>query len=94
MEGFGVVDTEIIKSREKQLKHVRSVLESIEKTIEGRILDDVESYEIGTPSGKRRINKIPMTELIVIREKYFNELKRLENQAGGKKRSRQILMRL
>ena len=93
MEGINLVNTDIIKDPKKQLAHVKKVLDAIEKTIEGRIVDDVEGYEISTPSGKRRLDKIPMSELIIIREKYYNELERLKKMTSGKKFSRQVVMR-
>lgn len=73
--------------------HVRKVLDAIEATIEGRATADQQEYEI---LGRKMV-KIPVTDLLVLRDRYKAELQRIEAAAriakglGGKNR---ILMRI
>jgi len=48
--------------------HIKRVLDAIEARIEGRMTDDVESYQIAGVS----ISKIPMNELIRYRQQYIS----------------------
>ena len=49
--------------------HVETMLANIEAVLEGRITSDVESYTIAG----RQITKIPITELLTMRDKYRAE---------------------
>jgi hypothetical protein len=51
------------------MSHASTMLEKIEAVLEGRIDSDVESYQIAG----RNITKIPITELIVLRDRYKRE---------------------
>jgi len=55
--------------------HAKTMLDAIEAVLEGRIDSDVESYSIAG----RQITKIPITELLTIREKYKAEVKKEED---------------
>ncbi|MCP4371631.1 MAG: hypothetical protein GY797_26445 [Deltaproteobacteria bacterium] len=46
------------------------MLEAIEAILEGRIVSDVESYQIAG----RQITKIPVTELLELRKQYKSEI--------------------
>ena len=52
--------------------HAATMLAAIESVLEGRITADIESYSIAG----RQITKIPLSELLVIREKYKAEVAR------------------
>lgn len=49
--------------------HAETMLANIEAVLEGRITSDVESYTIAG----RQITKIPITELLTMRDKYRAE---------------------
>lgn len=50
--------------------HAATMLEKIEAVLEGRVDSDVESYQIAG----RSITKIPIGELLTLREKYKAEV--------------------
>lgn len=50
--------------------HAETMLSAIEAVLEGRITADVEAYSIAG----RQITKIPMAELLTLRDKYKAEV--------------------
>lgn len=56
------------------LTHAATMLSKIEAVLEGRIDADVENYQIAG----RMITKIPISELIVLRDRYRQEVKNEE----------------
>ena len=76
-------------TREEELEHVKKTLENLNKMIEGQAEDGIKSIEIHTDSGKRKIDRTALLELIKARDIYLKRLKELE----GKKLPRQLLIR-
>lgn len=74
---------------EEQKEHVVAVIRAIEATILKRATSDDLEKEIQTSTGRTKIAKVPFGELISIRDKYKQELVRLERaekvSAGGGK---------
>lgn len=75
---------EALSSREKQIAHVKRVLEAIEASIEKRASETHQELEIYGVAGTRRVKEMSLTELITAREKYLLELKRLERGSNAK----------
>lgn len=53
-----------------RVSHIEKTLQAIQAVIEGRVLDDVESFSIAG----RSINHIPIMELLELRAQYTKEL--------------------
>ena len=71
---------------------LQSHINAIETVISGRITSDVENYSIAG----RQITKIPLTELLVIRDRLKRELsnmKAAQSVAAGLGNPRKILTR-
>ena len=73
---------EILKDQKRQLEHVEKVIRAIEAAIERRATQTHLSLEIQTGSGTRKISETPIAELIVIRDRYMVELKKLRMAQG------------
>lgn len=63
-------------------KHCEKIIEAIEATIEGRISADIEQLEIASSEGRRQIVKIPVPELIKMRQQYLQELEAISASEG------------
>jgi len=74
------------------IKDLRDQIQAIETVLSGRITSDVENYSIAG----RQITKIPITELLVIRDRFKRELismEAAEKVALGQGNPRKILTR-
>lgn len=74
------------------MSHATTMLAAIEAVLEGRITSDIEQYSIAG----RQITKIPITELLVLRDRYKAEVAREEAAASlelGEKSKRTIKVR-
>lgn len=60
--------------------HARKVLDAVEATLEGRATNDQLSYTING----RSLQRTPLTELLQLREHYRDEVRKEEEQYGGK----------
>lgn len=72
--------------------HARRVLDAIEAVIEGRATSDVEEYQIAG----RQLRYIPITELLALRDKYADSVKREEaaaRSANGLSDGRRVYVR-
>ena len=72
--------------------HASTMLTAIESVLEGRITSDIENYSIAG----RQITKIPITELLVLRDRYKSEVQSEEEAARiamGKNSRNKILTR-
>ncbi len=80
-------------SLEAQLEQAKKIFAAIDDTILGRVVADVHSYEIQTNLGRRRLDKISMTELIKARSYYRDEIGRLEAlvRRGSSPRGRMVV---
>lgn len=73
--------------------HARRTLQAIEATIEGRASSDVLAYEIAG----RRLSKIPVTELLELRDRYRRDVRAedaAEAASGGGVPKNKIFVRL
>lgn len=77
-----------------QLEQARRILAAIDETIAGRVIEDVHSYEIQTNLGTRRLDKIPMGDLLKARSYYRDEISRLEavQARGNSPRARMVVV--
>ena len=80
---------------DRRREHCERAIMAIEAVIEGRITADVEQLEISATGGaKRAIVKIPIPELIKMRQQYLAELDSLRAAEGiGKNCRRNVLVR-
>ena len=69
--------------------HASRMLAAIESVLEGKVTSDVASYSIAG----RSITKIPIAELIELREKYRKEYENEVLAWQGKKKPKRILNR-
>ncbi len=72
--------------------HVKRLLDAIEAVLEGRVTKDVESYTIGG----RQLTRIPIPELLRLRDKYKAEYRRelqAERLAKGLRSGRTVRVR-
>lgn len=58
--------------------HARTVLDSIEAVIEGRATQDQAAYSITTGGVSRSLSRTPITELLVLRDRYKADVSREE----------------
>ncbi len=73
--------------------HAKTMLEKIKSVLEGRITSDIEQYAIAG----QQITKIPISELLVLYDKYKGEVAREEEAERlkmGLKNKRKIKVRL
>jgi len=73
--------------------HASTMLGKIESVLEGRLDSDIENYSIAG----RQITKIPITELLVLRDRYAADVRSEEEAARiamGKNSRNKILTRL
>jgi hypothetical protein len=73
--------------------HARRTLEAIEATIEGRASSDILSYQIAG----RELRKIPVTELLLLRDRYRADVRAeeaVERAASGGLPKNKIFVRL
>ncbi|MEO0797514.1 MAG: hypothetical protein AAFX93_20380 [Verrucomicrobiota bacterium] len=64
---------------------VKKTLDAIEEVINGKASKDVQEYSIQTGSGARALKHIPITELLMLRDKYA-ALYAAEQARAGKRR--------
>jgi len=68
---------------QRRREHCEKTIAAIEATIEGRITVDLEHTEVASTDGSKRvITKIPVAELIKIRQKYLSELESIRAAEG------------
>lgn len=63
--------------------HVEKVLEAIEAVIEGRATRDQERYEIDVGGTRRELVRTPIPDLLRLRDRYREELRRMNAAARG-----------
>lgn len=56
--------------------HAKKMLDAIEAVLEGRASDDVQQYQVSFGSTSKSISKIPIEQLLVIRDRFKAEYKR------------------
>lgn len=76
----------------KRIKHCEAMIGAIEATIEGRVIKDIESVEVNTGAGTRKLTKISASELIKIRINYIKELQALKEATGQAKSGRRVVL--
>jgi hypothetical protein len=78
-----------------ELEKAKAIYRAIDEAVAGRVNADVDSFEIQTNLGKRRLDKIPLTELLKTRDYYQKEITRLEARLrrGEMPAARQVLVR-
>jgi hypothetical protein len=84
-----------VEEVKEALERAREISRAIDATIAGRVGSDVSSFEIETNLGKRRLDKIPLKELLEARTYYQKEIARLEARVrrGDLPSARQVLVR-
>jgi hypothetical protein len=77
------------------LERAREISRAIDSTLAGRVGSDVSSFEIETNLGRRRLDKIPLSELLKAKDYYQKEIARLEERLkrGDLPPARQVLVR-
>jgi hypothetical protein len=77
------------------LERAREISRAIDSTLAGRVGKDVSSFEIETNLGRRRLDKIPLPELLKAKDYYQKEIARLEERLkrGDLPPARQVLVR-
>ncbi len=63
----------------RRKRHIKCTLKALEALIEGKSLQDVQSYGIET----RRLEKLSIPDLLDWRRQYENELLAIERQLAG-----------
>ena len=85
-----------IVEREEELEKMIAIISAIDDAILGRAKKDVSHYEIETSLGKRRLDKIPLPELLKTRDYYYEKIAQLRNEIrreNSRSASRQVLVR-
>jgi hypothetical protein len=84
-----------VEEVKEALERAREISAAIDSTIAGRVGSDVASFEIETNLGKRRLDKIPLPELLKAKDYYQKEIARLEARMrrGDLPSPRQVLVR-
>jgi hypothetical protein len=79
----------------EELERAKAIYRAIDQAVKGRVDTDVSSFEIQTNLGKRRLDKIPLPELLKTRDYYQKEITRLEAKLrrGQMPAARQVLVR-
>jgi hypothetical protein len=78
----------------RRIKELKEKIKKIEDKVEGKILDDVDSYELQSDLGRRRVDRVRIKDMMSVRDRYKQELAVLEDRLRRcKTGAKQILMR-
>lgn len=79
----------------KRIKDLKKKIKSIEDKVDIKVNEDIDSYELQSDLGRRRIDKLKLKELLNVRAEYRSELVLLEGQLQQieAKGAKNILMR-
>jgi hypothetical protein len=79
----------------KRIKDLKKKIKSIEDKVDIKVSEDIDSYELQSDLGRRRIDKLKLKDLLNVRAEYRSELVLLEGQLQQieAKGAKNILMR-